>query len=131
MTNYTFIADNDPGGDLTAAFATMSAETVASNPEKRMTYRSIANEVGFAESAELEAGVLDPNNGMPVWLNADLQSRGIDVNNTTVAALIGSLVSEKTANAIIATGVLTSPKYSGLTLQTLEKARVRRASGDV
>lgn len=128
MTDYKGIADGDPTGDLQAAFDSMAAETVATTPEKLMTYRSIANEVSFAASAELETSVLA---SMPAWLNANLQTGGIDVNNSQTAALLGSLVTTATADAIIAAGVINVAKYPGLKIGHLADARRQRIAGEV
>lgn len=128
MIDYKKIADGDPGGDLEVAFAAMAVEEVVVTPapEKLMTYRSIANEVGFAASGELEAGVLDASNGMPQWLNIDLQSRGIDVNNPNVAGLIGALVTATTATNILAAGVTYALVYPNLKAGHLETSRIKR-----
>lgn len=131
MVDYKAIADGDPGGDLDSAYTTMAAETVITTPEKLMTYRSIANEVGFAASAELEAGVLNDSNGMPSWLHADLAARGIDVNNPDVGALIGVLVSAPTATAILAAGQVPVAVYTGLKVGHLQNARQQRAAGEI
>ena len=128
MVDYKKIADGDPSGDLDTAFNTMAAETEVTTPEKLMTYRTVASEVGFAESAELEAGVLA---GMPQWLNADLQTRGIDVNNPDVIALIGTLVSAPTATSILASGQVSSLVYPGLKIGHLANARQQRAVGEI
>jgi hypothetical protein len=129
MVDYKKIADGDPTGPLEAAFNTMAAETVATTPEKLMTYRTIASEVSFAASVELETGITTA--GMPKWLDADLQTRGIDVNSPDVAALIGSIVSAPTATAILAAGVVSAPVYPGLALGHLQNARQQRAAGEV
>jgi len=55
--NYKAIADGDPGGELTAAFNTMEAETVSANPETRINYLSIANRVGFSTSTKLQTAI--------------------------------------------------------------------------
>ncbi len=128
MVDYKLLADNDPGGDLQQAFDLMSIQTVDSTPEVLMTYRTIASKVGFAESGELEAAVLgEPT--LPQWLNVDLQSRGIDVNDPQVAGLLNTLVSAATAANITAAGVIVSPKYPNMKVGHLKNARDQRNDG--
>ena len=128
MADYKFIADNDPGSDLDLAFLSMSIETVTSNPEKLMTYRSIANEVGYAESVELENGTA----ALAKWVNSDLQGRGIDINSPQTAELLGSgIVSNETATKLLAAGVVSSPKFPGLKKGHLQNARQMRVAGEI
>ena len=128
MIDYKFIADNDPGSDLDLAFLSMSIETSTSNPEKLMTYRSIANEVGYAESVELENGTA----ALAKWVNADLQGRGIDINSPQTAALLNSgIVSSETSSKLLAAGVVITPKFQGLKIGHLQNARQMRAAGEI
>jgi len=128
MIDYKLIADNDPTGTLDSAFASMSAETITTNPEKLVTYISVANQVGFAESGELEAGVLSDTT-LPKWVDKSLNTGGVNVNDPQVAGLLSVLVSAATSTKILAMGDVLSPKYPNLTMGVLADARRLRTEG--
>lgn len=130
MVDYKLLADNDPSGDLETAFAAMSAETVTTHPQTMITYRKIGGQVSLSASAELESGVTG-SVSIPSWVDKALSTDGIDVNNPQVAAVIGSLVSAETAAAILALGDIVEPRYKGLKIEQLEKARQLRQEGKV
>jgi predicted TIM-barrel enzyme len=126
MIDYKNIADNDPGGDLEIAFATMAAMTVSSTPEKMLTYIGVAKATSFAAAVELQASV---KANVPEWVDSALNGDGIDVNDSQSQALLNSIVSKETADAIIASGVETNPVYPGLKVGHLANARQKRAKG--
>lgn len=132
MINYKLIADNDPGGDVEAAYASMSGETVSSTPETRMTYLSIANRVGFGTAAALYERVVA---GMPAWVNESMLNGGVDVNNPQTYGLLRSLIggnfTADMADAIVSAGIERTPKYPGLRLGHLVNARQKRAAGEI
>ena len=130
MVNYKLLADNDPGGELETAFDSMSAETITSTPEVMVTYRQIGERVSLAASAELEAAV-NGSASIPSWVDSVLAKDGINVNDAQVSATLGAIVSADTAAAIIAMGVVTSPKYSGLKIGHLANARQMRQAGRI
>ena len=53
------------------------------------------------------------------------------MNDAQVSATLGAIVSTDTAAAIIAMGLVTSPKYAGLKIGHLANARQMRAEGRV
>tara|TARA_R110002074_G_scaffold119_2_gene486 strand:+ start:901 stop:1293 length:393 start_codon:yes stop_codon:yes gene_type:complete len=130
MVNYKLIADNDPVGELQTAFDSMAAEAVTSTPEVMVTYRQIGERVSLAASAELEAAV-NGSELVPSWVDSVLAKDGINVNDAQVSATLGAIVSTDTAAAIIAMGLVTSPKYAGLKIGHLANARQMRAEGRV
>lgn len=138
MVNYTKLADEDVGGTLDAAFATMSAAgTTVTTQEHLMSYLSIANQVDFATSMALEAVVKAAVIGatLPTWVDTILNTTGIDVNNPQTAALVNSLVAgtftQVMADAIIATGGALELTYPGLQPGHLQNAREKRLAGDI
>jgi len=122
--DYKLLADNDLGGDLDAAFATMSAETITSTPEVMVTYRRISAAVSLEASATLEA-IVQGMETMPSWVDKALATDGIDVNNPQVAGLLDSIIPEFSA-AIIAMGIVTTPRYAGLKIGHLANARQKK-----
>lgn len=130
MIDYKAIADADAGGTLDAAYAILAAETITTNPEKKMSYLSIANEVGFTEATELSKRVPAVLEG---WVDAALKGDGIDVNNPQTSALVNSLVdanfTQAMADAVLAAGNVSTPKYPSLKIGHLANARDMRARG--
>lgn len=131
IIDYKLLADNDPGGDLMTAFESMQGETITTRPEVMITYRKIGAAVGLQESAELEAAVNTPGNGIPKWVDAALSTDGIDVNNQQVSAILTMLVTSETAAAILAMGEVVTAKYPGLKPGHLQNAREMRAEGEI
>tara|TARA_R110000822_G_scaffold310397_1_gene443034 strand:- start:798 stop:1211 length:414 start_codon:yes stop_codon:yes gene_type:complete len=135
MTDYKNIADNDPGGDLATAYATMKAETEVVTPVFKLTYTKIANLVSLNAASALQAAVLNPGTGIPEWVDSALKGSGIDVNNTQTQALLtqlgsNSYITVATADAIKALGNVTVAKYTGLSsMEFLKKARTLRTAG--
>ena len=131
MIDYKLLADNDPGGDLEVAFNLMYEQTVATYPQKLMTYIDIASRAGFFVSAELQNAVVD-NVGIPSWVDIALSRDGVDVNDEQTQSVLSSIVSEETALAISALGVELISRFPQLTsVRHLDKARVMRADGRV
>lgn len=134
MIDYKLLADNDPGGTLKAAFTSMSAETITTKPELRVTYIGIADKVGFAEAAELAAGIKAAiaSSTLPEWVENSLNTGGVNANDPQVVGLLGSLVSPATATKLLAMGNVVTAKYPQLTAITfLEKARTMRTEGRI
>lgn len=138
MIDYKLIADNDPGGDLEAAFATMAAETVSVPiPGKRQTYLSIADEAGFTEATALSATVDAAVSGgqLPKWVDTALERDGIDVTNPQVGPILNGLVNasltQAMVDAILATGIEQQPKYPGLKEGHIQNARQKRTRGEI
>lgn len=129
MVNYKLLADEDVGGDLETAHATMSAMTVTSTPEIMVSYRTVGAGVSLEASASLEAA-MKPVNGIPEWVNTALASDGINVNDAQVSGLLTNLVPTFSAD-ILALGVVTSPKYKGFKIGHLANARQMRQEGRV
>jgi hypothetical protein len=128
MIDYKQLADNDPGGELETAFASMSAETVTSTPEVMLTYRRISAGVSLAASAELEVAV-NASAQMPSWVDKALSTDGIDVNDPQTAGLLAMLVPDHAA-AIQAMGVVNVSKYgAGFKIGHLQNARQMRDEG--
>lgn len=131
--NWTFIADNDPGGDLATAYAAMSAETVASSEEVRVTDIDMAREAGFGQANNFLDGLQDAANAsaIPQRVMRWIENPGIDVNNSQVVSVLNGLVptyvSQAQVDALLALGRV--PKYPGLRQEDLEKARRLRSEG--
>lgn len=132
MKYYKELADNDPGGDVQAAFDAMNSETIDTTPIKRMSYADIAREVGYQESAALES-VVDAaisSNGLAKWVKSRLERDGIDVNDSQTQALLTSLIGATEAAKIISAGIVKEKKFPYLTsIQQLTNARYARAKG--
>ena len=135
MTDYIKLADNDPGGDLESAYVSMKAETEVTNPELKLTYTSVGNQVSLAASAELQAAVLNVGSGIPEWVDNALKGSGIDVNNAQTQGLLtqlgsNSYITVANADAIKALGNKTVAKYPELSsMEFLKKARTLRTAG--
>jgi len=130
--DYAVLADNDPGGTLSSAFSAMAAQVVTEYPEFMITYRSVANAVGFDASVQLQVKV---KSAFPSWVDALLSSDGIDVNNIQTDALVNSLVdttfTQAMADGILAMGDVSVPVFPGLKPGVLADARRMRAEGRV
>lgn len=135
MTDYKKLADNDPGGDLATAYATMKAETEVTTPELKLTYVKIGNLVSLDAASALQAAVLNVGTGIPEWVDSALKGSGIDVNNTQTQSLLtqlgsNSYITVATADAIKALGNVTVAKYTELSsMEFLKKARTLRTAG--
>lgn len=138
MVNYELIADNDPGGDLEAAFALMKAETITQPKDRKVNYVQIANEAGFTEASALEYRIkaLVSTSNLPEWVHDALKSEGLNINDSQVSAQLNALVDGTTlttahVDAILAMKNEVSPKYPGIKLGHLETARLLRVEGKV
>ena len=131
--DYKAIADADPGGTLESAFAVLSAATVETRPEVRLAYISIANRVGFNQASELEAAIRNAEAAgqLPRWVDAAMNGEGVDINNPQTETLLRSLVSQQTADEIMAAGAVVVPQFPGLRMGHIKTARDKRASGEV
>lgn len=128
MVDYKRLADEDVGGDLDAAYATMAAMTVTSTPEVMITYRRISA-MSFAAMVALETAI-KANAATSDAIHFLLKDGGIDVNDPQVADLLDQLVPDHAA-AIIGMGVVTEPKYAGFKIGHLANARQMRQDGRV
>lgn len=128
MIDYKNIADNDPGGDLDAAYATMKKETVKSHPTKMLTYLDIANLLDLATSKELQDAVVG-RVGIPEFVDHELKNGGLDVNDVKSQYMLRAIVGGDTANAIIGLGAVVNPVYPYLKIGHLSNARQMRFEG--
>lgn len=129
------IADNDPGGTLSDAFDTMAAETVETTSENMVSDIDMAAKLGLgtanailtALQSAIDAAVL------PARVMRWLESSGIDVNHPETQAILDSLVPTYLSTGQVAAlkALGNTPKYPGLTIGQLDKARRLRAEGKV
>lgn len=140
MVDYKLLADNDPGGDLDTAFATMSAETVTSNPVKRMNYIDVSDECGYALAVKLATAIAAAIGGglMPDFVETVMNGRGLDVNNAQVQAQLQALADNPAVEfdaadmaLLTSKGAVSSPKYPGLKVGHLDDARRKRTAGEI
>lgn len=134
---YKLYADDDPGGTLESAFATMEAATVNTTPKYRLTYMSIASKVDLAAAIAIEKAI-DGAIGLkaiPKWVATIMVTTGLDINDPQVQMILGQLIganlSEAQADKILAVGVVKEPMYPGIKIGHLNDARVQRKEGNV
>ena len=131
MINYKLLADNDPGGELQAAFDSMAAETVATTPETQVTYTTLARDVDLVTANALTSKLSTQS----AWIDNALNSECINVNNPQVGPFLDALVdtdfTQLMADNVKALGNVISPKYPGLKIGHLANARQMRADGRV
>ena len=134
--NFKFIADNDPGGELDAAYRSMSTETISGTGKVLLTDQSIANDLGLVVGITITEGIEQAvaDGELPARIIRWLEGDGIDVNHvdtqaTLVSLHIGGYISEAHKNALIALG--DDLAYPGLTKSQLDKARRLRSEGKV
>ena len=128
MIDYKNIADNDPGGDLDVAYEAMKKETVKSYPKKMMTYLDIANLLDLSKSKELQDAVVGIAD-IPEFVDHELKSGGLDVNDVKSQYMLRAIVSEDTANAIIGLGAVVTLAYPNFKIGHLSNARHMRLEG--
>jgi len=134
--NLKQIADNDPGGAVDDAFNAMSSEMTHGNGQRLLTDQSIANDLGLirgvAIMTAIEQAVSD--GVLPSRIIRWIEGHGIDVNHADTQSTLESLeiseyITTDQRNAIIALGH--EPKFPGLTLSDLQKARRLRIEGKI
>ena len=128
MIDYKNIADNDPGGDLDVAYEAMKKEAVKSYPKKMMTYLDIANLLDLSKSKELQDAVVGIAD-IPEFVDHELKSGGLDVNDVKSQYMLRAIVSEDTANAIIGLGAVVTLAYPNFKIGHLSNARQMRLEG--
>jgi len=127
--DYKFIADNDPSGDLEAAFATMSAETVSTKPKLPLTYTGIADKTDVINANLLASRV---SASLPDWIHDAMKDKGLDINNPKVQVVISDSLglSDVEARKILDAGIILEPKYGGnFKIGHLSNARQARIDG--
>ncbi len=128
--DYKKIADNDVGGELDTALATMKllTETVKLD-EKLITYRTIAAQVDLAASAELETAIKGAET-MPEWVHTSLSNTGININDPQTEGVLNKL-GLSDAQSIIDIGVDEVLMFPSLRAGHLEVARAKRIAGEI
>lgn len=136
MIDYQKIAAGDPGGDLHVAFATMAAETVQvlRDVDGRMlsargVYGLIGQESGKKAMDAIKVSMADED--IKAWFSPD--QGGIDsllVGPTFDQLAASSVITQAEADFVKAYAYEEQPKYHGLTVAQLEKARMKKARGD-
>jgi hypothetical protein len=137
---YKKIADGDPGGDLTAAYEAMRAETISapSQGEYRVTMTTMANRLGRDAARRIYAGfkAAVAAGQMDDWELAQLNDKGFDINNPETATAVTALfqagvLTQSDATALLNIAESTEPKYPGLEIGHLQNAREMRERGDI
>lgn len=143
MVDYKAIADGDPDqthvSDLATAYQTMKAEMVNTTPLKRMSYRAVANECGYDCANKLSKALNSAigAGSMPKFIEAIMNNEGLDVNDVQVVAQLDALVAspidydQTDMDKLIATGVVSVPKYTNLRMGHLQNAREKRLAGKI
>lgn len=118
--------------DLDAAWTTISAETVPLNPtEYRATALTLANELELTVAVRVIAtlrAVAAADTALSPLVDEMLRlmraNVGVDVKNPKTAAVMLAIgISSSDVAAVVAMGITTTPKYPGLTIADLERAR--------
>lgn len=129
-------ADNDPGGDLNAAYLTMTAQTVPGTQERLLSDLSIANALGLSAAVAIMSGIQQAvtDGAMDARVVRWLETGGVDINHADTQASLtalaaGGYITTSQKDALIAIGY--EPAYPGLTLSQLDKARRLRAEGKI
>jgi len=117
---------------LEAAYTLLVAQGVNSTPVIKKTYTDFGNQAGAVAASQLQIRVQATQ---APWVNDALSNNGIDINNPQVAGLVNSMIdanfTQDMADAILATGVVTTKTFPSLQLGHLQNAREQRASETV
>ena len=129
--DYKLIADEDPGGDLETAFATMSSRMVSNTKlQARYTDQDIAREIGFGKAnAFLDDVALQVPERVMYWI----QNLGVDLAHLDTIAVLNSLdPAPRNLADVLALKDETVPKYGhGFKLGHLQNARQYRLDGRI
>lgn len=136
MIDYQAISDADPGGDLQAAFAALSAETISvlRGVDERMlsargVYGIIGKTAGKAALDAIKAGEADDD--VKAWFSPS--EGGIDsflIGPTFQGLADGGVITQAEADLVISYAYTIQPKFPGLTIAQIDKARMKKARGD-
>lgn len=127
--DYTLIADNDPGGDLETAYATMFAETVVNERSNAVfNDRDIAMEVGFTLANQF---LDDLEAAAPARIMRWIETIGLDLAHQDVIDAITN-IAPRNLSVVLALKDETLPRY-GVSFNEghLQSARELRAVGRV
>ena len=134
--DYKFIADNDPGGDLQSAFNVMSTEMTDSTEKKLITDSMLAREIGLVDANAVMDGIerAVSEGVLPQRVVRWIETQGIDINfqdtrDTLLFLQQGDYITEDLRLKVLTLSKV--PKYQGITLADIEKARLLRAQGKV
>lgn len=127
--DYKLIADEDPGGDLEEAYATMKARTVLNEKrEARYTDQDIAREIGFALANQF---LDDVEAAVPPRVMYWLKTLGIDVAHLDTRAVLTN-INPRNVDLVLALKDEIVPKYGiGFKLGHLQNARQYRLEGKI
>lgn len=139
MIDYQQIKADDPGGTVDDALSALQVMTVQRDRAERMiNERTVYAALGasaaeaFLQTLESVAQSTDPL--APVvarvatWLKPGSELSGVDICSTETQGLLQSMASagaldQSAVDAVIALSKETAPKYPGLTISHIEKAR--------
>jgi hypothetical protein len=129
--NYKLIADDDPGGELETAFATMSVVTVVNEKiQARYTDQDIAREIGFGPANQF---LDDVEAAVPGRVAYWLRTLGIDVAHIDTINVLNNLdPAPRNLNLVLALKNEKIPKYGfGFKEGHLQTARKKLAEGKI